>query len=82
MIPMKIITATMAKNIATKMKDCPEVANMMDVVLCKSLQGKRSTSFRRSGQSTSTWESYQVFFAGLGYEVEDYPNIGQFEIRW
>lgn len=82
MIIMKVITATMAKNIATQMKDCPEVASMMDTVLCKALQGKHSQSFRRVGQSTSVWESYQTFFAGLGYEVEEYSSLGTFEVRW
>lgn len=82
MIIMKIITATMAKNIATKMKECPELMKMMDTILCCALQGERKISVVRNGQSTEVWESYQTFFAGLGYNVINYPSIKTFTVEW
>ena len=44
---MKVITATMAKTIATQMADQPELSKMMNTLLLKALKGERQAIFHR-----------------------------------
>ena len=75
---MKVITATMAKNIANDFLNnaCGNLfKNTMDDILLKAEQGKHSTYML----VPSTWDcitknNAAMFFSGLGYEVVIHPN--------
>lgn len=80
---MKVITATMAKTIATQMADQPELSKMMNTLLLKALKGERQATFHCPAHiPVKVWESYQTFFAGLGYKIVENSGAGYFRAEW
>lgn len=84
MIKMKVITAQMAKNLANKMEGQPLITKIMENIMLSAMKGDHTITVRRCGESTDYWDSVQVFFLGLGYEVieKTYQGATRMEIRW
>lgn len=81
---MKIITATMASNIANDFlnNDCaPVIKNTMDRILAKAEQGEHRTGMPiHTSWSDEKTTSLVLFFLGLGYKVERHSTL--LEIMW
>lgn len=81
---MKIITATMAKNIANDFmnnKCGPVIRAAMNEILHKAEMGHHETYlFIPLGWDKEIICSVAVFFSGLGYSVE--THSGAYHIKW
>lgn len=81
---MKIITATMASNIANDFlnNDCaPIIKDTMDRILAKAEQGEHCASMPiNQSWSEEKTNSLVLFFLGLGYKVERYSTL--LKIMW
>lgn len=81
---MKIITATMAKNIANDFmnnKCGPVIKEAMNKILYGAEMGRHEiTLLIPAGWDEETIRSVGIFFGGLGYSVETYSNI--YHIKW
>ena len=75
---MKIITATMARNISNDFlnNECgPIIKATMDEILLKAQRGGHSVSMLvPANWETVTKNNVAMFFKGLDYEVTIYPN--------
>lgn len=76
---MKIITATMASNIANDFlnNDCaPVIRDTMDRILTQAEKGEHSTGmFINQAWSDEKITNLTLFFLGLGYKVEKHPTF-------
>ena len=81
---MKIITATMAKNIANDFLNnaCgPVIKNTMNEILHRAQRGQHDVLMLiPTSWDNSTRTSVAVFFDGLGYDVTIHPTA--FKICW
>ena len=81
---MKIITATMAKNIANDFMNnkCGSIIKeAMNKILYEAERGNHEILLLiPSGWDKETICSVAVFFSGLGYSVETHPNA--YRIKW
>lgn len=81
---MKIITATMAKNIANDFmnnKCGPVIKEAMNKILCEAEMGHHGICLLiPTGWDKETICSVAVFFSGLGYSVETHPTA--YSIKW
>ena len=81
---MKVITATMAKNIANDFmnnKCGPVIKNTMDSILYSAEKGHHEIFI----PTPTEWDEETIcnvamFFSGLGYSVEVYPTA--YKIKW
>ena len=81
---MKMITATMAKNLINKMEGHTEIQATMEKIFFRAMRGENCVSVYRAGMPTEQWQGIQVFFLGLGYAVEERTagNRIWIEITW
>lgn len=81
---MKIITATMAKNIANDFmnnKCGPAIKNAMNEILAKAERGHHEMQMLiPTDWDKETICSVGLFFSGLGYSVETFPTA--YRIKW
>lgn len=84
MIQMKIITATMAKNISNNFLSnmCgPTIKDTMDKILLAAERGHHEIQmFIPTDWDNATRQSVGMFFSGLGYTVEPHPSA--YTIKW